>query len=606
MSLIPDVYDLVVNGTGYIFDRSQESSAALGYTPTFIPRTNVQGDYGDNQQDWFFTATQRDWSLGEQQKFFRGSNQDSQRKYWLGSSIDIQTQGQVSLRFPFLTATAPEAAVTVAAGIKSSSLGISDSVVGVGATKLFTITDAGVVTDKGAHGLGATPEKEAIVSDGEDVYISTSGSGSVGVRKWTGSAFSTFSTTKADALEFQNNSLYGLNATTAALNVYDTAGVATELFTWLGADGGVRTSPVFTRVALKAFGGDLAVLWSIGAGSSPGSELWFYNGTGVSLAAVLPTNFEAYEMEVLDGILFISGTYYRAGGGGGVGVRPAILYYAGSEGVLWQGDTSFTSTGPWMGHPSMAVMDGGIVFNDDYTGKFMFYDPASGAISSIGTFTVAGDRPRLAACGRFAVHTRDQTTMYVYPSTTLPSTGFVTSSIFDFESTRQKAFRGITIVFDKPTGTTVDISYRLNDLDSTYTSLQTNAASGTEYTLSGITGSGLSVKVTLNLGAGSASPVLRKVYVRAAPLLTQFRRGSYRVDCSGKDGHTPVQTHNDTSLGRDGYAMLVELAAYAQSTTPLTIQDALGTYTGFIELDTFQAMQISPEEFVVTFQARQV
>ena len=41
------------------------------YSPTFVERANVQGDYGDNQQDFFMTFSQKDWSLGEQQRYFR-------------------------------------------------------------------------------------------------------------------------------------------------------------------------------------------------------------------------------------------------------------------------------------------------------------------------------------------------------------------------------------------------------------------------------------------------------------------------------------------------------------------------------------------------------
>lgn len=46
--------------------------ATYGHSPTFVERSNVSGDYGDNQQAFWLVASQRDWSLGEQQPFLLG------------------------------------------------------------------------------------------------------------------------------------------------------------------------------------------------------------------------------------------------------------------------------------------------------------------------------------------------------------------------------------------------------------------------------------------------------------------------------------------------------------------------------------------------------
>jgi hypothetical protein len=68
-------------------------------TPTFVTRQNTQGDYGDNFQDFWLTATQRDWSLGEQQRYFRQGNDDAIRRYWVGSNVNVNlVQGHVSMR----------------------------------------------------------------------------------------------------------------------------------------------------------------------------------------------------------------------------------------------------------------------------------------------------------------------------------------------------------------------------------------------------------------------------------------------------------------------------------------------------------------------------
>src|SRR3990167_6067956 len=94
---VPGKFDLVLNGEGYVCADMEEVKAQFGYTPTFVARTNVQGDYGDNTQDFWMTFTQRDWSLGEQQKFYRQDEPRSPR-YWRGSNVGGRTAGQVPRR----------------------------------------------------------------------------------------------------------------------------------------------------------------------------------------------------------------------------------------------------------------------------------------------------------------------------------------------------------------------------------------------------------------------------------------------------------------------------------------------------------------------------
>jgi len=56
----------------------------------------------------------------------------------------------------------------------------------------------------------------------------------------------------------------------------------------------------------------------------------------------------------------------------------------------------------------------------------------------------------------------------------------------------------------------------VGDVDGSYTTLQTGAVSGTEYTL---TGRNISVKITLNKGTSTNGPVLKRHYIRAAPVV---------------------------------------------------------------------------------------
>src|SRR2546425_3150974 len=93
---VPNRIDLLLDGNGFMFDEtidptslySSRQRAQYGLSPVFVQRQNVSGDYGDNQQDFFLTFTQRDWSEGEQQKYFRQSDPDAIRRYWRGSGRD--------------------------------------------------------------------------------------------------------------------------------------------------------------------------------------------------------------------------------------------------------------------------------------------------------------------------------------------------------------------------------------------------------------------------------------------------------------------------------------------------------------------------------------
>src|SRR5688572_1668620 len=89
--------DVFLDGQGYILADTEKDKALYGVTPTFVSRQNTQGDYGDSQQDFFLTWTQKDWSGGEQLRYeSRGS--DPQNGYWRGASVDVRVPGEVKPR----------------------------------------------------------------------------------------------------------------------------------------------------------------------------------------------------------------------------------------------------------------------------------------------------------------------------------------------------------------------------------------------------------------------------------------------------------------------------------------------------------------------------
>ena len=66
---VPGRYDIVLDGHGYVLLDAltpnipfRTHRAIYTFSPTFLERTNVTGAYGDNQQDFWMTVSQKDWS----------------------------------------------------------------------------------------------------------------------------------------------------------------------------------------------------------------------------------------------------------------------------------------------------------------------------------------------------------------------------------------------------------------------------------------------------------------------------------------------------------------------------------------------------------------
>ena len=598
---VPGKYDIVINGKGYVLLDSLESSipfrthrAIYGQTQPFVERQNVSNTYGDNAQDFFQQIRQRDWSLGEQQKFFR-AGQDG--RYWMGQGIDNTTPGQIKLSPQVGTAT-------FAGAVKGATRNpTSHDIITATSTNLYSIATDGTITDLGAHGLGTTPSRYAICNDGKSVYLSSTSAGSVGIRKWNGSTFSTFSASTADSLAFVNNTLYG--ADLASFAYWDTGGVATVPFVWKGADG---TNPGATQVPrLHPYGGKVLIAFPYAQESS---ELWIYDGTGVSRLEVLPENFIVGDIEVLYGIVYIAGSYIKPASTTTNYLKPAILFWDGSQiGKLWEANDFNTSTvttsnlvvGP---HPALGVSGGQVIFTDETTGNLMSYNPALGGVHAIGTFTPnSGDSAVMASTGRLTLHVRNQTTGYYFPASTYPSSGYVISSLIDFDSSLTKVFRGVTIEYAAASdgnGGTIDVAYQLNGLTGSWTSLATGVTSGTEVDFpAAISGHSIALKVTLNKGTSTSGPTLKSMSVRGAPVMPIYSRGEYILDCTNTED-APRTLRDGSYHPLTGYDQVLNLVAARNSQVPISFTDKVnGTYTGFVDVNDpqgFDVYEIHPAE----------
>jgi hypothetical protein len=572
---VPSRYDLVVTAggatEGFVCRRNDTGRALVAYTPRLIPRTSVQGPYGDGNQEAFLALSQKDFSLGEQQRYFRVGDEESVRRYWVGTNINVSEAGAARLRNAVGT-TAATGTGYLAAGIAPW---LSSGWFALSTSNLYGIANDGTVTDHGAHGLGAAPRYAAVAHDYENLYFSTTAAGTVGVRRWDGSAFSTFSATGADSLEFLNNALYGIRGVAgsgfAQLVRYDSAGASTTLFNWQTAQGNPQEIGVHH---LEAFGGDLLILRP--------DALWLYDGTAPAKVYDLPPDFAAHDIAIMNGSAFIAGAA-RQIRGGTIYTRPTILYYSnGTTGKLWEAREYQSG----LGQTAVGSAEGGLFFTDDVDDKIMFYNPATGGISSLGSFTQNGAVVKRIAAGYFGALVVNQSdTATYYPGSAKPSSGTLTTSLFDFDLSLTKVFRGITVEWEDDstdTGATVDIAYRVGDLEGAYTNLQTTAVSGTEYLLSNVTGRAISVKVTLNKSGSTHGPTIKRISVRAIPVQPSHGIYTFLLDCTGAQGKpdSNVWLNDQTRHPLDGKEQVDHLRTAITSSSPITWADEFGTHTG--------------------------
>lgn len=607
MASVPSKYDLTIsdgsNTYGYVLyrpwtggDSSNASQRAIhSYSPTFVPRQNIQGNYGDDQEEFFMTFSQKDWSLGGFQRHARASNESSTRRFWASDGIHLDNG---SIRMGITNASIGSFPTAVA--IKN---GAGDEIAIASSTNLYTFASS--LTNEGAHGLGAAPSSLGLCHDGVNIYLSTTSGGTVGVRKWNGSAFSTFSGTGADSLAFVNNTLYGYRNTAGTLVKYSTAGTATVVHTWQDAAGAASVGDV---AAIMPFGGKILIL------RYAERELWLYDGITPTLIARFSQSFQpstSSPLAELDGVVYISGYVAEDV----TGTKAIVFYYAnGQIGTLWQNPDHTNST---LAHITTYGRKLAILSESSAAEKLMFYDPATGSIHIAVIGDLAGNGFYIAGGRNAMVWSRSNAGYSFY--TTKSTVSFVQSSLIDFDSSLTKLFRGIKVDYDEDSdgdGGSVDIAYRVNDLGTeyvgSYTTLQTGAVSGTEYQLgspgSPITGRSISYKITLNKGTSTNGPVLKRVYVRAAPQTPQRHRGLYHIDCSAPDdGSNPVLDNSGQPLPRSGMEMVMELRTLASTGSLVTVTDPLHSFTANLEVLDATQIQNGPDPgYVVTLVAREV
>lgn len=593
---VPGKYDLVLTVgsavNGYTFLRTLDGSylsanrhrAEYTSTPTFLERQNVSGKYGDDSQAFFLTASQNDWSAGEQQRYYRTDVGTS--RYWTGTNVDVvTTPGQVAL-----SDAVKAISFTNAMFGSIGTAYIDNKIYTMDSTNLFSVNGAGTKTDLGAHGAGS-PFARAITTDGIYVYVG----GATKIRKWKilTPAFTDFSAAAYMALAFLNNTLFGVPSVMSEIGRFDTSGTYSTVYTWKGAEGtvhGVVTS-------LLPWGPKLLILRSASE-TYQGSELWITDGTITSKIAAFAPNFIGDQMAVANGVVFIGGAFFNANK---TTYQSAVLYYAnGSTGLLWKSTLSNTN----LTFPSLAAFKNGLVFTDETLGNFMFYDPTNGGVSTIGTFTTgsvtwANDTGAfIGAGGTQFLHTRNATGTYFFPDTAKATSGTITSSLFDFDNSLTKVFRGIKIDYVAGTdgnGGSVDVSYQVDSVDGSFTSLATGVASGAE-TLFGstVTGRAISVKVTINKGTSTFGPLLKRVYVRAAPVLQSYKIRTYNLDLSSTVEH-PTRLEDTSHQPLTGFQQVQNLQTAISSTTPITITDKFGTFTGVCEPSQCSILELHSE-----------
>ena len=580
---VPGKYDVIINGQGYVLLDAltpnipfRTHRAIYTYSPTFLERTNVTGAWGDNQQAFWLTFSQNDWSGGEGLKFARPNDPAKANRYWLGAQVDNTIPGQIMPFRLHRTLTFSPLVYHLVANHSASFYTCSS-------TNLFEVdSSAGTITDRGAHGAGSTATVgHALAFDGQYVYIA----GATKIRRFDIAAltFADFSANALTDLCFQNNTLFG--ATNGVFSQFDTSGSKTDIYTFKSATGTTSASWKISRII--PFGGQVAL-------ALDSSEIYIYNGVGVERIAGLPRNFTIQDMSVCDEILVIAGwekTY--------AGSRMSIYYYAnGSIGNLYR-DTVYSNPSN-LGGLAVTPWGNGFVFADASRNAIRYFDLGTGSVSSLGVYNGAA-----SALGAMAT-TPDGQVMFVQYGTTsqqliqdninLGDTATVYSSLIDFDSSLKKYVKGVTVDFDSTGGGTVDLGYQTDTVDGSWTTLASNVTSGTEYAVN-LTCHSISVKVFLNPGvSGGSTPILKRLYVRAVPELQTFRKREYILDLTGAAPDAPRRLRDGSPDPTVPFTGVSNLVAAAQATAPFSITDRLGTFTGIIEPDGFEIYEMHAQQ----------
>lgn len=626
-------YDVVIDGVGYMRWEQVDDSLpsriyqivpeTLQWSPQFIQRTNVSGDFGDNQQDFFMTYTMRDWSGGEGQKYFRQQT-DKDRTYWDGSNVRPSEQpgsvvvgpkeGTISL--PHTGAGSGHMSYNLA-WIKETLNGtVGDAMVcvvnDVGGTALYTFysTDGGTTwTEMCATSRPASSADAGDLIGGDDSNIyflsrnwnsghsrifSCSGAGAA---SWTAH---TQTTANLVMIEWFDGAMY-CAASSAILRTVDVSGGGSD-----GTVTAIKDLGGGQIVDMMAAGGVLYLLYCSSQGDF---RLMQYDGTNVTEVARLPKGWKAPKpsestidnsnynrrlrcLAYQDGIVYVGGMVpgndALVTNGNTYTYRAALWFFdGGNSGLLWESNVMQQTYK--RGGGAVCVIDGGIiVFADHIAERLMAYDPRTGGVFTLSTIATVPSGSSIPPLWRleydpsnsviFGVwenaFAADSDPYYTVTSlainrwrlrTSGASSGYVATSLFDFDSSLLKYFAGVTINGETEPysgdggASTFDIYYQLDGVNGAYTLLQAGAVPGTEYRIDQ-TAHSISVKIVLN-NAHTYGPALTRIGVRAAPIQQIFRQRAYILalfdDIDLLDGseeaRTPAQMRKqlETSLTKN-------------------------------------------------------
>lgn len=598
---VPNKFDVVINGQGYLFDVSFDPSviyrkqkATYGFTATFVERSNVSGALGDNQQAFWMTASQNDWSLGDGQKYFRSADASSIRKFSTGVAVDCSIPGQVIV--------GPSTTANVAvAGIKAIAVAPNNTIY---ADDVNAYQDT---TSLLAHGAG-TVQRFGICSDinSGTLYVL----GTTRISKYVAGAWSSFSASPVSGTNagifYLNNALYGFDD--SSLYTWSTTGVLTTIFTWKGATG----TSAATVVRAIPYGDKVAILIGYDATGVAGAgeigtslSVWTYDGTSTTMVWRLPASLHprADIAEAFGNIYVAALEPYRSrtstGAVNTAFARSVVYEFDGSTVALfWRSPNAGGGQPPLLAqHPrGLYIYDqGGVGYYraDIDTGGVYPYADASGLAPD---WIVAA--PFLGVPGTIVGAARGNVNYHLTnPYTVTTTSGTIETSRFDFESSLKKAFRGVKIDADIPGASTIGIQYRIDE--GAYVAVPgagsiTSANVGNEFVFpSGIVGTTIQFKISLNADlALQETPLLRRLYVRAAPIQATFRTNVWILDCTGNKNNPANQNllrlNDGTTHAKDGLEMATDLFTALNSQTPLTVTDRFGTYTAVIEPSLFE------------------
>jgi hypothetical protein len=92
--------------------------------------------------------------------------------------------------------------------------------------------------------------------------------------------------------------------------------------------------------------------------------------------------------------------------------------------------------------------------------------------------------------------------------------------------------------------------------------------------------------------------------VRGVPVRPGYKRRQYLLLLGGRDGKSPVVLRDGTAHAKDGKDMATNLQTAASRTSPFSITDHLGTFTGIIEK--LEITEYKPEQWLAAVSVREV